>query len=123
MPYLAASLIDLFTRPLSARPGVQITELLMLEALGFASPGESAALVRAGETEIGGSLPVNTGGGLIGFGHPVGATGIKQILEVCRQLRGECGEYQITNGAKYGASANLGGDDKTCVATVLRAAG
>ena len=72
-----------------------VTELLMMEALGFAAPGEAAAQVAAGRTEIAGELPINTGGGLVGFGHPVGATGVKQILELHRQMKGSCGDYQV----------------------------
>jgi acetyl-CoA acyltransferase len=97
-----------------------ITEIMMYEALGFAEHGKGAALVREGATEIDGRIPVNTGGGLIGFGHPVGATGVKQILEVSRQLKGECGDYQVPNSPKIGMTANMGGDDKTVVVTILR---
>ena len=75
---------------------------------------------RASETELGGRLPVNTGGGLIAFGHPVGATGVKQILEIVRQIRGECGDYQLEKRPSVGLCANMGGDDRTTVVTVLR---
>jgi len=98
-----------------------VTELLMYEALGFAEPGRGQQLIREGRTDIEGMLPVNTGGGLIGFGHPVGATGVKQILEVHRQLRGQCGDYQVPKDVKLGISANMGGDDKTAVVTIQRA--
>ena len=97
-----------------------ITELLMLEALGFAAKGEAVELSRSGATAIGGSLPVNTGGGLVGFGHPVGATGVKQVLEIFRQMKGQCGDYQVPAVPEVGACGNLGGDDKTCIVTVLR---
>ncbi|MCB9682951.1 MAG: 3-ketoacyl-CoA thiolase [Alphaproteobacteria bacterium] len=98
-----------------------ITEILMYEALGFAAAGQGAALIREGRTELSGDLPVNTGGGLIGFGHPVGATGVKQILELVRQLRGACGAYQIGGAPSVALAANMGGDDKTAVVSVLRA--
>ena len=62
---------------------------------------------------------MNTGGGLIGFGHPVGATGVKQAVEIFRQMKGECGEYQIPNIPKYGLTINMGGDDKTVVSMVI----
>ena len=97
-----------------------LTELLMYEALGFAGAGESAALMTSGETGIEGRIPVNTGGGLVGFGHPVGATGVKQILEVYRQMKGLCGDYQVPNIPELGLTANMGGDDKTAVVTVLQ---
>ena len=92
-----------------------ITELLMMEALGFAAPGESAAQVIEGRTALTGALPINTGGGLVGFGHPVGATGIKQVLEVYRQMKGLCGDYQVGRSLEIGMTANMGGDDKTAV--------
>ncbi len=97
-----------------------VTELLMYEALGFAAPGEGAALVRAGATNIDGAIPVNTGGGLIGFGHPVGATGVKQPLEIWRQMKGKCGDYQVGNSPRVGVTANMGGDDRTAVVGVYR---
>ena len=65
-------------------------------------------------------LPVNTGGGLLAFGHPVGATGIKQPLEVARQMQGKCGDYQVPTPPKYGITANMGGDDRTTVVFILR---
>jgi len=72
-----------------------VTELLMAEALGFAEAGKAKDLMRGGAFDIDGSIPINTGGGLVGFGHPVGATGIKQILEIHRQMKGQCGDYQV----------------------------
>ena len=97
-----------------------VTELLMYEALGFAEPGEGAALLRDGATEIDGRLPVNPGGGLVGFGHPVGATGVKQMVEIWRQMKGKCGDYQISNRPQVGLTANMGGDDKTVVISIFR---
>lgn len=96
-----------------------VTELLMMEALGFAAPGEAAAQVAAGRTALSGELPINTGGGLVGFGHPVGATGVKQILELHRQMKGVCGDYQVQRSLEVGLAANMGGDDKTAVVTIL----
>eukprot|EP01063_Lacrimia_lanifica_P002717 TRINITY_DN11453_c0_g1_i1.p1 TRINITY_DN11453_c0_g1~~TRINITY_DN11453_c0_g1_i1.p1 ORF type:complete len:412 (+),score=146.99 TRINITY_DN11453_c0_g1_i1:60-1295(+) len=97
-----------------------MAEVLMYEALGFAPPGRGLDLLRAGATSVGGELPVNTGGGLIGYGHPVGATGIKQVLEIYNQMKGACGAYQVHRPMHYGLSANMGGDDKTAVVTVYR---
>ncbi len=96
-----------------------VTELMMYEALGFAEPGKGAQLVRDGETDIDGRIPVNTGGGLIAFGHPVGATGIKQALEIYRQMKGQCGDYQVPEQPKYGLTANMGGDDRTTVCLAM----
>lgn len=97
-----------------------VTELLMYEALGFAAVGQGNLLVREGATEIGGRLPVNTGGGLVGFGHPVGATGVKQVVELFRQMKGLCNAYQVPGRPRYGVAANMGGDDRTAVVSVLR---
>ncbi len=97
-----------------------VTELLMYEALGFAEAGKGAELLKDGATEIDGKLPVNTGGGLVGFGHPVGATGVKQVLELHRQMKGECGEYQVPGSPSVGMTANMGGDDKTAVVGLFR---
>jgi len=97
-----------------------ITEVLMIEALGLAEPGRGADLAKGGRSHIGGAVPINTGGGLIAFGHPVGATGIKQVIEVCRQIRGECGAYQIPETPRVGVAANMGGDDRSAAVFVLR---
>ena len=100
-----------------------VTECMMYEAAGFAPFGEGAKLAASGETRINGKIPVNTGGGLIGFGHPVGATGVKQAVEIFRQMKGECGDYQIPNIPKYGLTINMGGDDKTVVSLVIENGG
>ncbi|MCZ6793615.1 MAG: thiolase domain-containing protein [Planctomycetota bacterium] len=96
-----------------------IAEVLLMEALGFAPRGQGAAYIASGATAIDGELPVNTGGGLLGFGHPVGATGVKQALEIWRQFRRECGAYQVKRELKRGLAANMGGDDGTAVVTVF----
>ena len=97
-----------------------LTELLMYEALGWADAGQGVKLVLEGRTNIDGDLPVNTGGGLVGFGHPVGATGVKQVLEIYRQMKGQCGAYQMKSIPSIGLTANMGGNDKTVVASVFR---
>lgn len=97
-----------------------ISEVLMMEAIGYASKGRGHRLVRAGDLEINGRIPVNTGGGLVGFGHPVGATGIKQVLEIYRQMKNQCGEYQIPDIPAFGLAANMGGDDKTSVVSIFK---
>ena len=97
-----------------------VAEILSYEALGFAEEGQGARLLRDGETAIDGRLPVNTGGGLVGFGHPVGATGVKQALEIWRQSKGVCGAYQIGKTPRFGISANMGGDDRTAVVTIYQ---
>jgi acetyl-CoA acyltransferase len=92
----------------------------MYEALAFCELGDGKRLAREGTTTLEGSLPVNTGGGLIGFGHPVGATGVKQVIEIWRQLKGHCGAYQIASRPDHGLTANMGGNDKTAVVGVYR---
>lgn len=100
-----------------------ITEIQLYEALGFAPDGRGTDLLKDGATEIDGRIPVNTGGGLMSFGHPVGATGVKQVLEVHRQLTGKCGAYQVPSAPRFGLSANIGGDDRTAVVVVQRSPG
>jgi len=97
-----------------------ITEILMYEALGFAERGHGVDLVRDGSTQLDGKIPVNTGGGLVGFGHPVGATGVKQVLEIYRQMKGLCGDYQLATRPAIGLTANMGGDDKTVVIGIYK---
>ena len=97
-----------------------VTELMMVEALGLADLGQAGAMTRDGATAIDGAIPVNTGGGLIGFGHPVGATGVKQPLEIFRQMKGRCGDYQVQKDLDWGITANMGGDDKTVVSLAIR---
>ncbi|HJK00142.1 MAG TPA: thiolase domain-containing protein, partial [Methanocorpusculum sp.] len=78
-----------------------IAELCAIEDLGFVPKGTAGKFTEEGETQIGGKLPVNTSGGLKACGHPVGATGIKQVWEVVQQLRGEAGKRQV-DGAEIG---------------------
>ena len=97
-----------------------ITELVAIEHFGIAPPGRAREAIERGDIAADGACPVNPSGGLIGLGHPVGATGVKQVLEIFRQMKGQCGDYQVPNVPEVGACGNLGGDDKTCIVTVLR---
>jgi len=83
-------------------------ELIVYEELGLAGAGEGAALLRSGATELGGRVPVNVSGGLISKGHPVGATGCAQIVELTEQLRGRAGARQV-DGARIALAENAGG--------------
>jgi acetyl-CoA acetyltransferase len=83
-------------------------ELVLYEEMGFCPRGEGGRLIDSGYTSLGGKLPVNTSGGLISKGHPIGATGTAQIYEIFVQLRGEAGERQV-KGAKVGLTENGGG--------------
>jgi acetyl-CoA acetyltransferase len=85
-----------------------IGELMYYEALGFCAPGDGGRLVDERATEIGGRIPVNPSGGLLSKGHPVGATGVAQIVEIVNQLRGNCGPRQIA-GARIGLTHCTGG--------------
>ena len=83
-------------------------ELVICEQLGLAEPGGGAALIRSGETRLGGSQPVNTSGGLLARGHPIGATGLAQIVEAVLQLRGTAGGRQVPQ-ARVALTQNAGG--------------
>ena len=85
-----------------------IAELMYYEALGLCARGEAARLLEDGETSLGGRIPGNPSGGLLAKGHPIGATGMAQIVEIVRQLRGECGVRQV-EGAKVGLTHCTGG--------------
>jgi benzoylsuccinyl-CoA thiolase BbsB subunit len=85
-----------------------IAELIYYEAFGFCPRGEGAALLKSGATSIGGRIPINPSGGLLAKGHPVGATGAAQVVEIVRQLRGEAGARQV-EGAKVGMTHATGG--------------
>jgi acetyl-CoA acetyltransferase len=87
-----------------------INEILHCEAAGFARRGQGQELVRSGKTKIGGNIPVNPSGGLKARGHPVGATGLCQIYEICNQLNSRCGKRQVS-GAKYALAVNEGGSN------------
>lgn len=83
-------------------------ELTLYEELGLAGAGGAAALLASGATELGGRLPVNVSGGLLSKGHPIGATGAAQLVELTEQLRGRAGERQVP-GARIGLAENGGG--------------
>ncbi|MCL2337601.1 MAG: thiolase family protein [Firmicutes bacterium] len=100
-----------------------ICEVMHTENLGFCPIGEGGRFVESGATSLGGKIPMNVSGGLLGKGHPLGATAVSQIVEGVRQLRGECGERQV-EGAKVFLSecmgAELQGDAKTCTVNILQ---
>ncbi|HEV2448887.1 MAG TPA: 3-ketoacyl-CoA thiolase [Thermoplasmata archaeon] len=97
-----------------------IAELLALEDLGLAPPGGAAAMTLAGETALGGRLPVNPDGGLKAKGHPIGATGASQAYEVFLQLRGQAGDRQIA-GAARALTHNVGGSGASATVTLFEA--
>ena len=97
-------------------------ELMIYEELGLCGPGEGPKLLASGETALGGRVPVNPSGGLLAKGHPIGATGCAQLVELADQLRGRCGARQV-DGARIGLAENgggfLGSDPAAIVITVL----
>ncbi len=99
-----------------------IAGILGMEAIGLAEEGKGADFVLEGHTSRTGKIPVNTTGGLIGWGHPTGATGVHQAVTIWEQLTGNAGAAQISIPADrpYGMTINMGGDDKTVVAIVFK---
>ena len=96
-----------------------IMAALSLEASGFAERGQGVKLALDNEISPKGRVPVCTRGGLKARGHPVGATGVYQLVEVVQQLRGECGHTQV-DGAKIGMAQNIGGSGATILTHILR---
>jgi acetyl-CoA C-acetyltransferase len=95
-----------------------IMSALSLEASGFAERGQGVRLALDNEISIQGRVPVCTRGGLKARGHPVGATGVYQIVEIVQQLRGECGKTQV-DGARIGMAQNIGGSGATILTHIL----
>jgi acetyl-CoA C-acetyltransferase len=98
-----------------------IAEIVAYEDLGFVKKGKGGRMIEDGETALDGRIPVNTSGGLKGCGHPVGATGVKQAVEITWQLRGEAKSRQV-KGAEIGLTHNVGGSGATCVVSIMRRA-
>lgn len=96
-----------------------IAEIIATEDLGFFKPGEGGPAVVEGRTQIGAEKSINTSGGLKAKGHPVGATGIAQIIELYHQLRGEAGKRQVFK-AEIGLAHNVGGTGATCCVHILQ---
>jgi acetyl-CoA C-acetyltransferase/acetyl-CoA acyltransferase len=100
-----------------------ITGLLSLEAVGLAEPGKAASYLLDGKTRLDGECPTNATGGLCGFGHPTGATGVRQVADMVLQLTNQAGDCQVkfTDNKPYALSINMGGNDKTLVSFVMSA--
>jgi acetyl-CoA C-acetyltransferase len=96
------------------------SEYLAIDHVGITGPGESWKAIENGDLEIGGRLPVNPSGGLIGGGHPVGATGVRMLVDASRQVTGCAGEFQV-EGARTFATLNIGGSTTTTVSFVVGA--
>lgn len=126
-PHLAAAAADARERAgvgLADLAGVEvhdcfsITEYAAIDHLGLTAPGRSWEAIEDGRTSRGGALPINPSGGLIGGGHPVGATGVRMVLDASRQVTGRAGDAQIP-GARTFATLNLGGSATTVVSFVV----
>ena len=96
-----------------------IAEIIAMEDLGFFEKGKAATAIDGGLTKHGGRPVVNTSGGLKAAGHPVGATGVKQVVEIYHQLKGVAGKKQV-DGAKIGLTHNVGGSGGTAVIHILK---
>jgi acetyl-CoA acetyltransferase len=102
-----------------------IAEVLRVEGLGLCQKGGMVQWIEDGTIEITGKMPINPSGGLLAKGHPIGATGIAQIYELCKQLRGEAGKRQIAD-ARIGLAMNRGGaitgiEANACTVTIMKA--
>ena len=98
-----------------------IAEILVVEALGLCQPGQGGCQASSGRTALGGEIPVNPSGGLKSKGHPVGATGVAQAVEITTQLRGVAGKRQVA-GARIGLTQNMGGTGASTVVHILEVA-
>ncbi len=129
MPHLRAAVRDAFARAetdLDEIDGFEVhdcftpSEYVAIDHIGLTAPGESWKAVESGDIEIGGRLPINPSGGLIGGGHPVGATGVRMMLDAAKQVSGLAGEYQVEGARRFG-TLNLGGSTATTVSFVIAA--
>lgn len=98
-----------------------MTEYMAIDHLGLTAPGEAWKAVESGDIEIGGKLPVNPSGGLIGLGHPVGATGVRMLLDAHRQVTGQAADNQV-EGARRVQTLNIGGSTTTTVSFIVEQA-
>jgi acetyl-CoA C-acetyltransferase len=94
------------------------SEYMAIDHFGITAPGESWKAIEAGWIEMGGRIPINPSGGLIGAGHPVGCTGVRQMLDCYKQVTGSAADYQV-DGAKLCAMLNIGGSGTTSCAFVV----
>jgi acetyl-CoA C-acetyltransferase len=95
-----------------------VTEYMAIDHSGLTRPGESYKAVEEGRISLDGDFPINASGGLIGLGHPVGATGVRMVLDCAKQVSGRAGAYQIA-GAENLMTFNMGGSTTTCASLVV----
>jgi acetyl-CoA C-acetyltransferase len=129
MPHLRQAVLDAFDRAevtlddidaLETHDCFTPSEYIAIDHIGLTGPGESWKAVEEGDIEIGGRLPINPSGGLIGGGHPVGASGVRMLLDASKQVSGSAGGYQV-EGADTAATLNFGGSTATTVSFVVAA--
>ena len=128
MPHVRQAITDAFDRAgledVFALDGIEThdcftpSEYLAIDHFGITGPGESWKAVESGDLERTGSLPVNPSGGLIGGGHPVGATGVRMVLDAARQVTGRAGATQVEGARRFG-TLNIGGSTTTTVSFVV----
>jgi acetyl-CoA C-acetyltransferase len=127
MPHVRSAVQDALTRAharLDDLDGFEVhdcftpSEYLAIDHIGLTGPGESWKAVEAGDIAIGGRLPINPSGGLIGGGHPVGASGIRMLLDAAKQVSGTAGGYQVEGARRFG-TLNFGGSTATTVSFVI----
>jgi acetyl-CoA C-acetyltransferase len=127
LPHVRAAMLDALRRARSTLDdlhGIEVhdcftpSEYLAIDHIGLTGPGESWKAIENGEIEIGGRLPVNPSGGLIGGGHPVGASGVRMLVDAAKQVSGAAGDYQV-DGAKSFGTLNFGGSTATTVSFVV----
>jgi acetyl-CoA C-acetyltransferase len=129
MPHLRRAVHDAFDRAqiglddldaLETHDCFTPSEYIAIDHIGLTEPGESWKAIENGDIEIGGRLPINPSGGLIGGGHPVGASGIRMVLDATKQVAGTAGDYQV-DGADTVGTLNFGGSTATTVSFVVTA--
>ncbi|MCL3837608.1 acetyl-CoA acetyltransferase [Aeromicrobium duanguangcaii] len=129
MPHLRRAVLDAFDRAqiglddldaLETHDCFTPSEYIAIDHIGLTEPGESWKAIENGDIEIGGRLPINPSGGLIGGGHPVGASGIRMVLDATKQVTGTAGGYQV-DGADTVGTLNFGGSTATTVSFVVTA--
>jgi acetyl-CoA C-acetyltransferase len=127
LPHVRAAVLDALRRARSTLDdldGIEVhdcftpSEYLAIDHIGLTGPGESWKAIENGEIEIGGRLPINPSGGLIGGGHPVGASGVRMLVDAAKQVSGTAGDYQVENAKTFG-TLNFGGSTATTVSFVV----
>ncbi|HKV56226.1 MAG TPA: acetyl-CoA acetyltransferase [Candidatus Binataceae bacterium] len=128
LPHTRQAIVDAFNRAgikavwdvagIETHDCFTTSEYMAIDHFGLTKPGESWRAIVDGTIEMGGKMPVNPSGGLIGGGHPVGATGVRQMLDCYKQVSGKAGEYQV-EGARRFAMLNIGGSGTTSCAFVV----